>query len=147
MTTLNIGDSLPAELSSTSTAGARFRIFYFMRTAECPVCRNHVKRLVALGPVLARAGAEVIVLAPDETAPPWAAALPYPLRLGSAAYLAAGFGRTFNAIQQSGTIVADGAGKVLAIWRATLPFLALDERALLRLLDAAPAPVVVTASL
>lgn len=134
MTTLNIGEPLPAELASSSSKSANFRIFYFMRTAECPVCRSHVKRLVDLGPVLARAGAAVTVLAPDETAPAWAAALPFPLRLDRAAYAAAGMGRTLNAIQQSGTIVADGAGKVLAITRATLPFLAFDERALLRLL-------------
>ena len=135
---LNRGDRLPAELAAAPRPGARYRIFYFLRTADCPVCRNHVKRLAELAPSLAELGADVTVLAPDGEAPAWAAGLPHPVLTGEAAYLAAGFGRTLGAIQQSGTIVASGDGVILDVRRATLPFQAFDERALLALLQRSP---------
>lgn len=134
---LQSGDTLPAELATGERAGARLRIFYFMRTADCPVCRNHVKRLVELAPSLGELGADVTVLTPDDETPAWAGTLPFPLVTGKAAYLAAGFGRTLGAIQQSGTIVASADGTILDVRRATLPFQAFDEHALLALVRSA----------
>lgn len=134
---LTPSDRLPAELASAVPA-ARFQILYFMRTADCPVCKSHVRRLVALQPALASLGAAVAIFAPDEETPAWAATTPLPLVLGLAAYGAAGLGRTLAAIQQSGTIVAQ-RGVVLDVRRATLPFRAFDERALLGLLREAGA--------
>lgn len=131
--TLQANDPLPAELSSPPVA-ARRRIFYFMRTGDCAVCRTHVRRLVELAPTLAQLGAAVSVFVPDADAPAWAEDLPFPLVTGPAAYLAAGFGRTLGAIQQSGTVVADGDGTVLHVRRATIPFQAFHERELLALL-------------
>ncbi len=125
---------LPPELAAHGS-GARARVFYFMRTAACPVCRHHVRRLSELREVLAAAGVAVTILAPDEAAPAWAKDLPYPLVLGPDPYRAAGFGRTLGAIQQSGTIIADGAGVVVEVRRATLPFQAFDEAWLLRTVE------------
>ena len=133
---LTPSDRLPPELASALPA-ARFQILYFMRTADCAVCKSHVRRLVALQPTLASLGAAVTIFAPDAEPPAWAKTTPLPLVLGPAAYDAAGFGRTL-AIQQSGTIVAQ-RGVVLDVRRATLPFRALDERALLGLLREAGA--------
>ena len=47
---LTPSDRLPPELASALPA-ARFQILYFMRTADCAVCKSHVRRLVALQPI------------------------------------------------------------------------------------------------
>lgn len=132
--TLQVNDTIPHDLGAKTRSDARHRIFYFMRTGDCAVCRTHVKRLVELAPTMARLGAEVTIFVPDEAAPAWARDLPYPLVAGKDAYLAAGFGRTLGAVQQSGTIVADGGGRIVHVRRATLPFQAFHERELLALL-------------
>jgi hypothetical protein len=134
---LEAGDSLPTELLERVRNRARFQVLYFMRTADCAVCRTHVRRLLALGPTLQALGAELTLFAPDERAPEWAATNDAPLVLGPAAYRSAGFERTLGAVQQSGTVIARD-GKILAVRRATLPFQAFDERELVRLLQSEP---------
>jgi len=134
--TLQKGQFLTAAFGAARAATTRYRVLYFMRTRDCPVCRMHVRRLVALRERLAALGAEVTLFAPDEQAPTWAANLAYPLVMGSAAYAAAGFGKTLGALQQSGTVVATAAGEVLSVRQAMLPPQAFDERELMQALAA-----------
>ncbi len=131
--TLEAGDTLPSELSRHLRADARLSVLYFMRTADCVICRGHVKRLLELAPAFAELGAELVLFAPDEQAPAWAHERALPLVLGPDAPRAAGFERTLGAVQQSGTVIVQH-GRVQALRRATLPFQAFDERELLRIL-------------
>lgn len=131
------GDSLPPVLQALASPG-RVTVFYFMRTADCPICRGHVARLAALEPRLSERGARVVVLAPGlpgDAPPSWAAAQPFPVLLSDAAHASAGFSRVLGIGQQSGTIVATADGVVAGVRRATVPFQAFDERELWRQLD------------
>lgn len=132
--TLEVGDAIPQALTDT-VSDARYRVLYFMRTADCPVCREHVRRLGQLAPRLAALGASIEIFSPDPLAPSWAASAPFPVHSGAGPHALAGFGRTLGAIQQSGTLVVSAAGRLLLVRRATLPFQAFDERELLGLLE------------
>lgn len=134
--TLQKDQFLASTLGAARAPTSRYRILYFMRTRDCPVCRMHVRRLIALQERLTALGAEVTLFAPDEQAPAWAAAAPYPLVMGLAAYAAVGFTRTLGALQQSGTVIATAAGQVLSVRQATLPPQAFDERELMQVLGA-----------
>ena len=132
------GNQLPAAFARPDPE-TRFRVFYFMRTGDCPVCRVHVRRLLDLKDRLAGLGASVTVLVPEESAPKWAAGFALPVAAAPELYALAGFHRTLGAIQQSGTLVADANGQVLSVRRATLPFQAFDEHELLALLETSAA--------
>lgn len=133
--TLQKDQALPPVLGAARTSTTRSRVFYFMRTRDCPVCRMHVRRLITLRERFDALGVEVTVFAPDESAPAWALELPYPMVMGPAAYAAVGFTKTLGAIQQSGTIVATARGRVLSVRQATLPPQAFDERELFEILE------------
>jgi len=132
--TLQKDQFLAVSLGAARAPTARYRVLYFMRTRDCPVCRMHVRRLVALRERLAALGAEVTLFAPDEQAPAWAADLPYPSVMGPAAFAAVGFAKTLGALQQSGTVVATATGQVVSVRQATLPPKAFDEGELLKAL-------------
>jgi len=141
--TLEIGDVLPVEIRERIGSRARYQVLYFMRTADCSVCRSHVRRLVELAPKLRELDAALTVFAPDEHAPAWAKDLPIPMVLGPRAYELTGFHRTLGAIQQSGTVTARRDGQIVNLRRSTLPFQAFNERELLNDLQgfvAQPAP-------
>ena len=135
--TLQKDQLLAPTVGAARAATTRYRVLYFMRTRDCPVCRMHVRRLVALRERLAALGAEVTLFAPDEQAPAWAAGVPYPLVTGPAAYAAVGFTKTLGALQQSGTVIATAAGQVLSVRQAMLPPQAFDERELMQALGEA----------
>ncbi len=133
---LSPGDLLPPALERAlppAAAGARRRVLYFMRTADCAVCRGHVRRLAALAPELRALGADVVVIAPAAAAAaPSIAGQPFPVLLVDGLHAAAGLSRAlFGKVQQSGTVLVDGAGVVRLVRRATIPFQAFDERELL----------------
>lgn len=132
--TLEVGDLVPQILIETAS-DAPYRVLYFMRTADCAVCRQHVRRLSQLAPTLSALGASIEVFVPDAGTPSWADSLPFPVRSGFDAHALVGFGRTLGAIQQSGTLVVTATGRVLLQRRATLPFQSFDERAVLALLE------------
>ncbi len=106
-----------------------------MRTADCAVCRGHVRRLAALAEAFRLLGADVVVIAPQAAplgAAPWVAEQPFPVLLVDGLHAAAGLGRAlFGKVQQSGTVLVDGGGVVRLVRRATIPFQAFDERELL----------------
>lgn len=133
--TLKAGDTLPSSLTDHFGAEGKLQVLYFMRTADCAVCRGHVKRLMELSPRLHELGADLTIFAPDEEAPAWLKNLPARLVLGSKAYESADFHRTLGAIQQSGTITSRRDGSVLHVRKASLPFQAFHEGELLDLLQ------------
>ncbi len=154
---LQPGDRLPRlELRAN---GRPFRLepgpggllVYFMRSADCPVCRAHVKRLVALWPQLSQQGFAVGVVVPEgdrDLAVAQSLRTPFPVAEGVQAHSTLGLRRTmFDLVQQSGTVVTDRDGVIVHLQRATMPTSALDEDAVLALLTpAAPRPLVARTS-
>lgn len=114
-------------------------LLYFMRTADCPLCRAHVKRLVAMHPELTRQGVNVgvVVPAPDsEVGVSTSLRTPFPVVQGQAAHAQLGLERVlFALVQQSGTVVTDAAGRVTLLNRATNPASAFPEDAVWALLE------------
>lgn len=130
-------------MSPSDIADGHPLVLYFMRAADCAVCRRHVKQLVAAGDELQERGARVAVVVPDgiaEAAEVKASLdVPYRVVSGANGSAHAGFGlhkAVFGQLQQSGTVLLDGAGVVRHVTAATLPIGALNKSALLRDLDA-----------
>lgn len=114
-------------------------LLYFMRTADCPVCRAHVKRLVAMHEALTRHGLTVgvVVPAPDsELGVASSLKTTFPVVQGQAAHAQVGLKRVlFELVQQSGTVVTDTAGRITLLQRATSPGSAFPEDAVWALLE------------
>jgi peroxiredoxin len=144
---LSLRDADGRPVTQESLADGRPLVLYFMRTADCAVCKRHVRQLAAQHDELERRGVRVAVVVPDGTEK--AAALkarlstPFPILSGqeSAAHAAVGLGRgLFGRLQQSGTIVVDADGIVRHVTSSTVPTGALDEPRLLRDLEAIAQP-------
>lgn len=122
-------------------------MLYFMRSEDCPLCRAHVKRLVAMHEQLKRRDLNVgvVVPAPDsEAAVASSLKTPFPVLQGQAAHAQVGLKRVlFEVVQQSGTVITDGEGRITLLHRATNPGSAFPEDAVWALLDQpgrSPAP-------
>lgn len=118
-------------------ATSKGTLYYFMRTADCPVCRAHVRRLTQLWPTFERAGFSVVVVVNDATgASSVATSLkpPFPVVSGAEAHRGLGFERVlFGLVQQSGTVVVDARNIIIKLVRATMPTSAFPEDDLLTL--------------
>ncbi len=114
-------------------------LLYFMRTADCPVCRAHVKRLVSMHEELRREGftVGVVVPAPDsDLGVASSLKATFPVVQGQAAHGALGLKRVlFELVQQSGTVVTDASGRITLLQRATNPGSAFPEDAVWALLE------------
>jgi hypothetical protein len=108
-----------------------------MRTADCPVCRAHVKRLITLAPRLTDKGLSVVVVVPEGEAERQVAQslhTPFPVVQGVTAHASIGLQRRLFLVQQSGTVIHDAARLVTHVRAATLPGGSFDEDAVLELL-------------
>ncbi len=107
-------------------------VAYFQRTFDCPLCKGHVRQLIAARPRFQAAGARVVIVGrgtPDEAAA-------YHVEMGSpyavladptgTAYADGAFGRGFAGIQRSGVLAFDPAGREVFAHRTTLPINAPD---------------------
>lgn len=132
-------DGQPARLE----AGPGGLLLYFMRSADCPLCRAHVKRLVGMQGNFARHGVNVAVVVPapdSEVGVAKSLGATFPVVQSRAAHQQAGFKKVlFELVQQSGTIVTEGAGRITLLQRATNPGSAFPEDAVWALLEGMPA--------
>ncbi|MFN8075880.1 MAG: redoxin domain-containing protein [Kineosporiaceae bacterium] len=121
----------------TDLAGPGGLLVYLMRTTTCPVCAAHVRSLVADRPRFEQAGVQLAVAVPEDagTALEWATkrrpGAPVVTGVGRSVHEWAGFARkALGTMQQSGTVLLDGAGVVRHVHAATMPVAALDRRGL-----------------
>ncbi len=108
-------------------------LLYFMRSAHCPICRQHVARIAKLAPEIMALGSRILVVIPE--GPEEAIQLQQALNLsfdvvtGVDGTVHAIFGlyrKAFGSIQQSGTLILDANNRVLMRHQAILPPLAFD---------------------
>ncbi|MDP2273298.1 MAG: redoxin domain-containing protein [Archangium sp.] len=142
---IKTGDSLPK--LTLAYRGSPFRVtpgrsgalLYFMRAANCAVCRAHVKRLVQFASQAEAAGFTVAIVVPDAAGAAEVASslkTPFPVVSGSEAHNDVGLSKVlFGIVQQSGTVVTDGQGNVVVLVRATLPTSAFPEDEVLALFE------------
>jgi peroxiredoxin len=145
---IQVGDELPHFEAHVDGKRARVEagqgglLLYFMRTADCPLCRAHVKRLIAMHGDLARRGMNVAVVVPSPDSEVQVArslGATFPVVQSKAGHQQAGLKRVmFDLVQQSGTLVTDSARRVVLVHRATLPANAFPEDAVWALLEAMP---------
>ncbi len=131
------GDVLPplrfqrAGQSTEIAPGARGLLLYFMRSADCPICRAHARKLAVWYPDLVAGGTSVAVVVPElgrDVDVEGTLRTPYPVVSGVGAHEALGLKRVFlTLVQQSGTVVTDAQRRVTHLNRANLPTGALDE--------------------
>ena len=141
---LQVGDTVPEALAHRLPGRGRTRVLYFMRSADCPVCVAHLRKLDQHLSRLESLGATVVVFVPDGSGTVEAApGLPFPFAVvsGPEAYGQLGLRKALlGMVQQSGSAVIDGPGKLVYLRRATMPFAALDEASLFAALEAAVGP-------
>lgn len=107
-------------------------VAYFLRTFDCPLCKGHVRQLIAARARLQAAGTRVAVVGPgtpeDAAAFREEMASPYPVLADGTggAYADGAFRRGFAGIQQSGLLAFDAAGREVFAHRTTLPIHAPD---------------------
>ena len=142
---LQLGDQLPR--LSLFREGKPLRVdpgpggllLYFMRSEDCPLCRAHVKRLVAMYDTLKRQQVNVAVVVPSpdsDAAVSSSLRTPFPVVQGQAAHAQLGLKRVlFEVVQQSGTVITDGEGRITLLHRATNPGSAFPEDAVWGLLE------------
>lgn len=135
---IEIGDQIP-RLTLRDSAGLPFKVnpgpaggvLYFMRTADCPVCRAHVKRLATLYPELQAAGFSVTVVVPEGGSAQRVSdstTVPFAVVAGSDSHHAFGLRRVlFGVLQQSGTAVFDNRMNIIAVIRSSVPTHAFPE--------------------
>jgi peroxiredoxin len=142
---VEVGSQVPEALEKRLPGRGRKRVLYFMRSADCPVCVGHLRKLAAQLPRLESQGATVVVFVPDASASVEAApGVPFPFAVvsGTDAYGQLGLRRALlGLMQQSGSAVIDGAGRLIYLRRATMPFAALDEPTLFAALEPGAAPM------
>ena len=107
-------------------------VLYFMRSADCPLCGLHVRKLEGRAADFAAADIAITVVVPDSLAGAREVgervSAPFTVVYGNGAHAEVGLQRVlFNGLQQSGTIVVDGAGTILRRRFASLPFGAFEE--------------------
>ena len=138
---LNLTDSdgHPENLSELLASGPA--VLYFLRTASCPPCLAHARRLVAARSA-GRVQPQVVLVTPGgaddaaaverKVAARTAGALPEGVLVFASgdAHQAAGLGRSLM-LQHSGTMLVDRAGVVRYARTAALPTGSYDERDLL----------------
>ena len=140
---LDVGDPMPqldlqlGGRSYRAQPGSRGQLLYFMRAADCSLCRAHVKRLIALAPQLEARGLSILIVIPagdSESQVSHSLKTPFPVVQGMSAHEAVGLQRNLlSLVQQSGTVIHDGQGKVVHLRAATIPSNAFDEDAVLDL--------------
>ncbi len=130
------GDPLPR--IEVRRAGAPFEfqlgrsglVLFFMRAADCSVCRAHVRQLTLLAPDLEGVGFSVGVVVPEEgrdVEVERTLRTPFAVASGVGAHASIGLKRAFlSLVQQSGTLVVNEKRTVTHINRSTLPTGALD---------------------
>jgi peroxiredoxin len=125
-------------------------VLYFLRTASCPACLAHARRLVAARSS-GRVQPQVVLVTPGGAGE--ASAVERKVAVRSAgglpegvvvlasgdAHQAAGFGRTLM-LQHSGTLIVDTERKIRYALTAALPMRSYDEPELLAALASLPAP-------
>ena len=120
---------LPTEL----IPGRSGQVLYFMRTANCPVCLAHVRRLAILSADLSRAGFSIAAIVPAsasnlESEVVRTTGASFPVLVGSGSHELVGLRRIFfSLLQQSGTVITDSTGAVLSITRSSMPQGAFPE--------------------
>jgi peroxiredoxin len=113
-------------------AGGRGLVAYFLRSFDCPLCKAHVRQLIAARSRFEAGGARVVIV--GRGTPEEAAALraeldsPYPVLADTtgAAYADGRFGRGIAGIQRNGVLALDPAGREVFAHRTTLPIHAPD---------------------
>jgi peroxiredoxin len=102
----------------------RAAVVFFMRTASCPVCRSHVRSLVAMANQLAARDTVAVVVVPgspqDAAAVRRLAAGRLTVVSSTDAHAAVGLGRTML-MQHSGTYVVDASGALRSRRSAAMP--------------------------
>ena len=142
---MQVGELFPEALLQRLPGRGRQRVLYFMRSADCPACMAHLRKLDQQLPRLESLGATVVVFVPDDSRAVEAApGRPFPFAVvsGPEAYGQLGLRKALlGLMQQSGSAVIDGAGKLIYLRRATMPFAALDEATLFAALEAGLAAI------
>lgn len=133
--TIEVGAVLP-ELHLTDPRGRPFSlrdrlatgpvVLYFMRSADCPVCRSHVGKLAADHGRIRAAGADVVVVVPDGPSAAGALAakkrLPFAVVAGEAANAHEELGLTRSVgMRRSGTVIVGSDGAVRYARTALMP--------------------------
>jgi peroxiredoxin len=152
---LDLGTIIAPDLALVDHTGAEVTLagylangpvlLYFMRTSTCPVCANHVRDLARRKAEFDAKGVQVVVAVPegpDEAAAAHAALkLPYPVVTGRSGTAHEAFGltaRMFGSMQQSGSVLLDGDGRIRHAHSATVPVGAYDRAGLGAALQAMP---------
>ena len=144
MTPLQVGEALPplglqtgdgTPFDQTSILGTP-TIFYFMRSATCGICLGHIQR-IAKKLAGNEKDVQVFVVVPggSEEAQQVTQQVPFPVLSGTEAHEAVGLGRRLlGAVQGSGTLLLDPAGRAAFFKHGTLQTQAYDETGLFRTL-------------
>jgi peroxiredoxin len=134
---------LPVALSGLLASGPA--VLFFLRTASCPACLAHARRLVAAHSA-GRVRPQVVLVTPGgaheaaaverKVTARTAGALPEGVLVVASgdAHRFAGLGRTLM-LQHSGTLVVDVQGKIGYALTATFPTRSYDEGELIAALD------------
>lgn len=127
------GAELTYEPTSNASDSEASVLVYFMRTPTCPVCHSHVAhlaRVIAAKPELA---ARLFIIAPGDGADAGLVAARHAAladRIGASLTAHESVGLFVKAgLQQSGTFIVGGQGKVLWSKTATVPLGSFDARA------------------
>ncbi|WP_214324347.1 peroxiredoxin family protein [Nonomuraea sediminis] len=110
-------------------------LVYFMRSASCPVCNQHIKDLVRRRDELAADNVKILVAVPEDRqeAAAWKDKRQIPFRVlvgrrGTPHEMVGLSRKAFGSMQQSGSILVDAAGIVRHAHGATMPTGAYDKK-------------------
>ena len=142
MNPLQIGEALPPlkleqngqPFDQTSILGTP-TIFYFMRSATCGICLGHIQRIAKKLGGDSKVQVFVVVPGGSQEAQQVTQQVPFPVLSGTEAHEAVGLGRRLlGAVQGSGTLLLDPAGRAAFFKHGTLQTQAYDETGLFRTL-------------
>ncbi|TDU88515.1 peroxiredoxin [Kribbella voronezhensis] len=114
--------------------GRRGVLVYFLRSASCPVCNLHVRKLIKKADEYAGAGVQIMVAVPEdrEEAARWKAKGKIPFRVvtgrrGSPHEAIGLVRKLFGSMQQSGSILVDADNVIRHAHGATNPMNSYDR--------------------
>src|SRR4051794_13355946 len=97
---------------------ARTTLLYFMRSASCPMCSQHVKQIQSMITEINKYGLDVIIIVPEDVVAASKLKVRYGLTIpvmsgDGTAYVQVGLEKKMlGLMQQSGTIIADIDGTI-----------------------------------